>query len=159
MTVKLYRNKAPNNKVNKSSSITLVDTITEAIFKEDGALDILNPKVLIKWGTDVSDFATINYLEIPKYNRFYFINNIYTVGGLVALECKVDVLMSHKHDILNSKQYIMRSESKRSPYLVDQKIPFRSDKRVHYNPFGNDAFLNNCPHVILETAGTGGTVV
>ena len=60
---------------------------------------------------------------------------------------------------MNSTQYILRSETKRSPYLVVNQIPMRSDKQYVQDVFGIDVFNKSCPYVILETTGKGGTVV
>lgn len=164
MNVILYKNSAPPNKIDKTTKIKIVpingnDEIENVRFIEGNALDILNPSILLDIGTEISTCATFNYCKIPKFDRYYFIEKISTEGGLVRIDCKCDVLMSHKKDILNSTQYILRNENLRSPYLVDNQVPIRSDKRLHQTVFGNPVDYKACPYVILETTGKGGTPV
>lgn len=163
MDIIVYKNSAPPNKIDKSKSITTVtingsNKIEDVRFVEENSLDILNPSILVNIGTEVSNCAKFNYIKIPKFNRYYFIDKISTEGGLVRIDCRCDVLFSHMKDILNSTQYVIRSEAERSAYIVDNEVPIRSDKHFIQTVFGNPVDNKACPYVILETTGKGGVV-
>jgi len=157
MNVQFFKTSSPPNKISKN--LTHKVEITDVRFIENGSLDILNPSILINYSADIGDISVFNYLRIPKFNRYYFIESISTEGGLIRIDARCDVLMSHKTDILNSTQYILRSETLRSPYLVDNEIPIRSDKKLHQVVFGNNVDDKQCPYIILETTGKGGKPV
>lgn len=160
MTIKLYKNSAPPNKVDKSANLTKKKTIENVKFKREDYLSVLNPVILLQLTSDVGDIAQYNYVEIAKFNRFYYIDSIETEGGLIKISCRCDVLMSHKRDILNSKQYILRQETKNnSPYLDDNMLPIRSDHGYLMKPFGNYVDDRSCGRIILATTGKGGTPV
>lgn len=157
MNVILYKTSAPPNKVKKSLSSK--KELEGVIFYDSDSLNLVSPKIRLEYAEDASDLALYNYCYIPKLGRYYFITNMQAEGGLVVVTCQCDVLMSFQSDILKSTQYVLRSETLRSPYLVDNQIPIRSDKYYHQDVFGIDVFNKNCPYVILETTGKGGTVV
>lgn len=162
MDIALYKNTSAPNVVNKSIK-QIGQNITNVRFKEDGALDIKNPKLVLNYSTEVSDFAKFNYVRIFKFDRYYYIDDIYTEGGLVVIVCRCDVLMSFKEDILSgtqNPQYILRQQSKYdNPYLQDNLLPVESDHYYKAFPFGNPVGNITGGRVILETTGKGGTVV
>lgn len=103
------------NKVSKSFKVT--HTYNSAILKQDTS--IVEPTIIL--GT-VDDLADINYMYIPSFKRFYFVNNIIAMtGGRIALECKCDVLNSFKADIRKCKAIIdkQQSSSLSSKYIDD----------------------------------------
>jgi hypothetical protein len=160
MNVIFYRNTAPPNKVNKTNNLYDDLTVENVRFKENGALDVLNPTIILGTITDIGDIVKYNYVKIPKLDRYYFISKISTEGGLIRIDCKCDVLFSHKKDILSSKQYILRQETKNnSPYLVDDMLPIRSDHYYLCKPFGRDVDDRTCGRIILATTGKGGTPI
>lgn len=158
MDVFLYKTTSPPNKVKKT--LNEKTEINDVRFIEDGSLDVLNPSILISYNSDIGTITKFNYLRIPKFDRYYFIDKISTEGGLIRIDGKVDVLMSHKDDILSSKQYIIRQQSKNnSPYLEDNMLPIRSDHNYYAKPFGNYVDDRTCGRIILATTGNGGTVI
>ena len=160
MDVVLYRNTAPPNKVDKSANLSGKKTFENVHFIEKGALSILEPEVLVKIGGEVEDIAKYNYMKIGKFNRYYYIDAITTEGGLFRIKGRVDSLMSHKMDILNSKQYVLRQETKyKNPYLFDNLLPITSDHNYYGKSFGDPVFKKDCGYVLLATTGIGGRVV
>lgn len=157
ISVVLYKNTAPKNKVDKSKNLKNAHTFNNVVFTEGTALDVRRPSVLVKLTSDASDMASYNYARLAVFNRYYYIDSITAEGGLVRINLISDSLMSFKKEIYESKQYVIRNQNERSPYLVDSKIPIRSDKRYHQTIFGNPVSQRNCPYVILETTGRGGT--
>lgn len=160
MNIELYKNSAPPNKVNKSGNLSNKRVIEAVRFIEKNSLDILNPSVLIQLTDDVRDASKYNYLYIPKFSRYYFIDSISTEGGLIRIDGRCDVLMSHKKDILRSKQYILRQEkNNNSPYLDDNMLPISSKHNYKGEVFGRKVADVTCGRVILATTGNGGTVI
>ena len=160
MYVILYKNSAPPNKVDKKSSLKNRKEFTNIQFIERNAFDILNPSVLVKNTNDISDIKNYNYMEIPALNRYYFIDSISSEGGLIRINGRCDVLMSHKTDILNSTQYILRQETyNNSPYLEDGMLPISSKHNYKGKVFGRKVSDISCGRIILATTGNGGTPI
>ena len=160
MTVTLYKNSAPPNKVDKKDNLSGTSTFSNVRFTEKGALNILNPSILVEMGDEIGNVAKYNYLYIPKFKRYYFIDNISAEGGLVRIDARCDVLYSHKSDILKSTQYIIRQENKNnSPYLDDNMLPISSEHNFKGIQFGNQVADTSCGRVILATTGKGGTPI
>lgn len=166
MQVILYKNSAPPNKVNKSANLSGSTDYHNCIFTQKNALDILHPSVLLDMNIDIGDVRKYNYMYIPKFSRYYFIDSISAEGGLIRIDGRCDVLMSHKTDILKSKQYILRQEkNNNSPYLDDNMLPISSKHNykgeILKDSNGNERKVADvtCGRVILATTGNGGTVI
>ena len=160
MNIRLYNISDNPNKVKKSADKNGGTLVQDVRFLDDDTLNVLNPTLLLNINTDISECIKYNYVYIPKTTRFYYITNISTRGGLIAIETKVDVLNSFSHDILNSKQYILRQENKyKNPYLMDSLLPITSEHNYLMTPFGRNVDDRSCGRVILETAGIGGRVI
>lgn len=155
--VVLYKCTAPKNQVDKSGHLKNAHTFSEVIFTEESALDVRRPSILVKLTTDAGSMSQYNYAYLEVFNRYYYIDKISGENGLVRIDLISDSLMSFKSDIKKSKQYVIRNQKHRSPYLVDNKIPIRSNKTYIQTPFGVPVDVKNCPYVILETTGKGGT--
>ena len=160
MQVILYKNSAPPNKVNKSANLSNTTDYHNCIFTQKNALDILHPSVLLDMNIDIGDVRKYNYMYIPKFSRYYFIDSISAEGGFIRIDGRCDVLMSHRADILASKQYVIRSQTKNpSPYLEDNMLPIKSTHSYISKTFGIDVDNIENGRVILATAGNGGTPV
>lgn len=166
MNVKFYFNKQPYNKVDKGlDKDNPILTVENVRFLTDGTLNITNPVIEFAPTTNISDWSDIvesvryNYFYIPKFARFYYIENIETKGSHVIVTGKCDVLMSFKDDILASTQYITRSESRRSAYLSDSMLPIRSDHRYIMKPFGGPVDDKTCSKILMITTGKGGNTI
>jgi len=159
MQVILYKNSAPPNKVNKSANLSNSTDFHNCIFTQKNALDILHPSVLLDMNIDIGDVREYNYMYIPKFSRYYFIDSVSAEGGLIRIDGRCDVLMSHKTDILASTQYITRSETSQNKYIVDSLLPIESRHKYYGEQFGVEVSDIHCHNVILETIGKGGTPV
>lgn len=171
MNVKFYYNEYPPNRVDKGmDKNNPILTVENVRFKDENSLNISNPVIvfaptdsqensdLYGW-RDIVEGAKFNYFYIPKFERFYFIDNMQTKNGLIEIIGKCDVLMSFKVDILNSTQYVTRQQNKRSAYLSDSQLPIRSDHNYIVKPFGRNVDDKTCSQVILITTGKGGNLV
>ena len=104
-----------NRKVSKSYTLNSVNVACD-IFDN---CDLYNPKLIVKSSNVISS----NYLYIPNFNRFYFIDNKnLDKAGITVINCECDVLMSFKTDILNSTQLIIRSADTSNEKVKNSKI-------------------------------------
>lgn len=90
--------------------------------------DITAPSVTFKFAT-VSP-TTWNYMHIPSFGRYYFINDWTVSGDLWTAHCTVDVLASFKETIGASEQYVLRSSAESNPNLLDTMYPLQSSVEV-----------------------------
>lgn len=155
MNIRLYNISDNPNKVKKSASKSGGTLIEEVRFKDADSLNVLTPTLLLNINTDLSECIKFNYVYIPKTTRFYYITNISAVGGLIEIDCKVDALMSWSSDILNSTQYIIRSETVQNEYIVDNLLPIDSRHKYYGEIVGDEVYDVHCHNVILETIGRG----
>ena len=124
MSIFLYQNKSPENQVTKSliNGIELKGTLRENC-------NIINPILTIQ--NDDMSILNYNYIYIPLFKRYYYINNISTiVNKLYQIECKIDVLMSFKNDIKNLECVVVRQANKQlaiQTFTPDDKIPYTSE--------------------------------
>ena len=83
---------------------------------KDG-VSITNPVLFIRGSQfDIG----YNYCYIPKWSRYYFVNNIkINTGGIYEVSLSVDVLASFKNDILAGTAYVRRSQNKGSLLVPD----------------------------------------
>ena len=156
MDIILYNISSPPNRVNKVLGTGV--TIENVRFTEKNSLNVINPTIILNLGDELSDITKYNYVKIPKFTRYYWIENIECNGGLAYIQCKVDPLMSFKSDIIGSTQYVSRSETSKNSYMVDHLLPMTSKHHFAIHPFGDTVYDENCINVILETTGKGGNV-
>lgn len=112
VTVKLYKTSTPNNYITKtlSNEISL-----DCVYKD--TVSVIKPTLVINTSTNL---ATYNYAYISDNNRYYYITNIKHVkNNIYELDLKVDVLFSHKTEILNNNAVIERQANSYNLYLND----------------------------------------
>lgn len=115
VTIKLYKCSAERNRVDKSSYLNLVDTIT-GIFRYENSL--LHMVIEIEY-EKVPDF---NYIFIPEFSRYYFVDNVSTINNnLWGISLTVDALMSYKDSIYELEAFVDRNEFEYSPNIIDDK--------------------------------------
>ena len=68
-----------------------------------------------------------NYCRIAEFQRYYFITNWTYIGRLWVASCVVDVLATHRTEILASQQYVLRSASTFDGSLTDTTYPLKND--------------------------------
>ena len=158
MNVIFYNIGDPPEKVTKITDANEGTVIEGVNFIQDEALDIERPKIVLNRNVEIAKNVHFTYCRIPKLGRYYFITKITTVGGLMVYELEVDPLQSFRSDILNSTQYIIRSEKFHNVLITDPLLPFHSDHNILIKEFDENVFDKECVHVILETIGQGGTV-
>ena len=143
MDVKLYTYTGDRRILNKY--LTLIQTVNIIAITDD--TNILNPTIII----DTRAF-NFNYVYIPDFNRYYYVDDITLMGGeRIALKLSCDVLMSHKAAILSSQVLADRSASNYDVYLEDNTIPTKKEGTIYVRNNGTTPF--NTTSYVLQVAG------
>lgn len=154
MNITLYNCKDDKRTLNKNlgatlGSCTIIPTET---------ISMLNPTFLVL----KSDFNfNANYLYCDTFQRYYFIDNVRVISAQrVIIECSVDVLYSHKDEILQCSTVATRNENTPINNIVDNNLPIISAKNTRLVKFSKNPFnVNNIdsfsPNFFLITAGGG----
>ena len=82
-----------------------------------------------------------------------------TSGSHIIISGVSDPLTSFKNDVKRSTQFVIRQQNKLTKFLPDTQLPVRNDHKYIVQTFGANVYDPDCTHVILITAGKGGTVV
>lgn len=157
MTLNLYVNNSPKNKIGKS--LTATGTITGTLRHTKATVEspnkyyntsVVDPEFEIN---DVSTAINSNYAYIPEFKRYYFIEDVRSSKNglwIVVLHC--DVLETFKPNILNNTGIIARQEKAFNLYLDDKEILTSSDTFVTYRDFPNKGVFDN-DDILLITSG------
>lgn len=120
MTIQIYQNYSSDDKINKN--LVLLNSYNNCTLKEETS--IINPNILVSY----EGVITGNYLYIPDFNRYYFIDNIISVrNNLWRLECKIDPLYTYRSELNNIECILARSENNYNLYLHDNELPIYED--------------------------------
>ena len=151
MEIKLYKNLSENNVIGKT--LTQIKSV-EANLKND--VSVINPTLVLSYTENILES---NYCFIPKFNRYYFIDEIVPItGDRCIVKCRVDVLESFKEDIKSLTVILDKSQSiyKSNKYLDDGSFVVENkDFNTIYN-FTNG--FNEEGTFILICAGGGGSL-
>ncbi len=164
MDILFYRYDGIQNKVNKrlGESVTLQGNF-------DITSEVMNPIIRISRADDAEfSFVKYNYLCINSGSsatdfgnrpRYYFITDIKSIAkGVFLVYTKLDVLMTYKIEILNSKADIERSSSNYNLYLNDDFYQAYSYPRIGCMEFPNGfsdsySYILNVCNTIGENIG------
>lgn len=153
MKVILYNNHSENNKLNKTiiKIVELEGYLREVCslinpqimiefhpeqfngyVKDNNQVYVVHNNVKITWDSFINNYVlSANYVYIPDFNRYYFINDITSVRqNLWRLSLHVDVLTSYKKEISNTKAFVMRNEFEYDPLVKDDEVSYYYDKDV-----------------------------
>lgn len=116
----LYQNKAEENRVNKTDYLTMVATLNGAL---RDACSIITPSIVI----EMSSFPSFNYVAIPTFNRYYFVQNITSITkNLWRIDLRADVLMTYKTGINLLHAITARQEFDFNNLLTDNEMPIEN---------------------------------
>lgn len=121
--IDLLKTKDENSKLNKT---------TQEIARVSGTIidgcSILTPSVRVR---NVSSIKECNYVYIPSLKRYYFVDDLFFDSNTsTVLKLKVDVLMSHRAEILNTEQIVTRQENNYNLYLNDTMYKVYNKDRI-----------------------------
>lgn len=109
--VKFYRfNKRRNSTAIPSNSDL---AITKSCLLRDYT-SVINPVIVVEAKLSLQvpeNFDSYNYVEIPEFNRFYFVDNIGYNNNTWIFSLTVDVLGSFRDDIRASSQFVTRTST------------------------------------------------
>ena len=160
MDIILYNTTDDSRKLNKA--LTAINTISVRL-KDD--TDIMHPVIEL----DAANLPpTANYCYIAAFNRYYYINQQgIKIGRDLTLTLAVDVLMSFKTTILNSRVIAAKSTNRCNKNLPDN-IPLLAKRNVIYKrlsggvsdvgAFGSDQVSKSTPCVLLSVINTSGGI-
>lgn len=141
-SVGLYSTNSSNYRIDKKC--TYIGSY-QCHVKED--CSIQDPVIVL----DCNDSRAIksNYIYIPAFQRYYYVQNIRALtGNLWEFTLHVDVLMSFKNQIIDHTAVFSRSTSAWNLYLNDGSIQIDSRVRVKQKKFPN-SLTNNGTYVLL----------
>lgn len=153
MIITLYLNSAEDNRVDKSSYLTEVvslsgtlregtsivtPTILVELVAEAGGLIQANGEDVLGNGEEITDgniggdlVPRFNYAFIPQFHRYYFLADMVAVNkSLYYLSLTCDPLMSFKEEFLDLEGMIARQEFDYNPLLKDERRVFLPTKQV-----------------------------
>ena len=173
MDIHMYKNSAEKIVLNKDSY--LLSEIHLSGYLRDEC-DIINPVIEISkaayskiwYGTETVDVQSAgqdvisnnpykvpehNYIYIPQFKRYYFIDNITSVRkGLWRISMSVDVLMSFRDDINNLTGIVKRSTISTRTNLKDDAAIIPAKYNIEKI---NSIFQSPIMDTNIDLAGTG----
>lgn len=121
-SIQLMRNNSQVNKIGKD--LTSLLTVTGNLKSETSIID---PTIIIE--CNLANMTKCNYMYIPQFNRYYFVNNIRSItDDLVEFSCHVDVLETYKNEIRQNSAIVKRQQNNWNLYLNDGAF------KVYQNP-------------------------
>ena len=104
-------------------------TYTNVRLKEDTS--VFSPVIRIAVSSipvpSVAPVNTFTYCHIPKFNRYYFVEDWIYTPGIWEGHLSIDVLASHKSEIGASSEYVVRSASAKDGSIIDTLYPATSN--------------------------------
>lgn len=120
MDIELYRCKSPKNKLNKTLEKTL--TISANIYEYEQNRNRLSFRFT------VSDVGEFNYIYIPDYRRYYFVESVsLSENGMNVYECECDYLMTYK-ELINNLSVKCKGSTKK--FITNNVIIDRTESNV-----------------------------
>lgn len=156
--IALYQTTSSNMRIDKSC--THLHTYSNITMKE--GTSITSP-VITLCASD-QNVCIANYAYIPKFHRYYYIEDVVNIGGhrfdtanqrdlyLWEIHLKCDVLMSHKSDIIDQVAIFKRSQKGFNLYLNDDRIQIDNRPHIYTRVFPN-SLTNNGTYVLLVAGG------
>lgn len=80
---------------------------------------VITPVIEIADTKGTNRIPLYNYAYIPDFQRYYFVEDVRYDIGVWTISMRCDVLATYRTDILNSRQYVLRSSSDYNDDLVD----------------------------------------
>ena len=104
-------------------------TYSNVQLKDDTS--IFSPVILVAVSSmpvaTVAPVNTFTYCHIPKFNRYYFVEDWIYTHGIWEGHLSIDVLASHKTEIGASSAYVVRSASTKDGSIIDTLYPATSN--------------------------------
>lgn len=145
MTITLYTNNSPKNKVGKS--LTEINTLTGSL---KSVVDVINPVFRIEDENISSLITSANYLYAEEFGRYYFITDFSIINEkIVDVICAVDILETAKNFIKEQTAVIERQENTFNTYLADPIFRTNQNPYTVLKEFPQG--FSNVPSIVLST--------
>lgn len=121
-SISLMITTSPKEKLDKDMST--IQTVSGTLKEETSIID-----PVIKIQGDISSFTRCNYMYIPEFNRYYFVNDLRSIANnMFEVSGHVDVLSTYKEQIRTNRAIVRRQENNWNLYLNDGSF------KVYQNP-------------------------
>lgn len=148
LSIDLYYNSSPPNKVDKD--IELVISGTGSL---RGETSILDPIILFESDASANMLTKCNYAVVNEFGRNYYITNIIAVTDkLWELHMHVDVLMSYRDQLRQQSGIVSRQENAYNMYFDDNWFMAYQNPHVYTRPFSVAAPFDH-QEFVLAVAG------
>lgn len=135
-------NTDPKNKIGKS-----LQTGESYEFVLKDRTSILKPILLIGGSADILGY---NYLHIPQFSRYYFIDDISsTANNIWEVSAHVDVLQTYAAKILANQAVIKRQQGVFNLYLDDPDFHVYNYERIQTLKFPDNDFNKDLQYVLV----------
>lgn len=126
------------NTLNDSNNLVKhFTTIKEVNVNLKKDTSIINPVFEISY-TELPNLKNVNYCYVFDFGRYYYVDNIEMgVGGIMNVNCSVDVLMSFSDSIKNIEGTVKRSENLINGYIIDDNYKSLSYSNIVTKKFPN----------------------
>lgn len=152
--INLYNNTSAKNRIDKSlTGIRSGNNALEGELRDECSIE--NPIVRVRIN-DVSDLEHCNYMYIPTFGRYYYVNDIVSMRNhIVEIHGHVDVLVTYKSAIGENTAILARSSQVPeygNTYLDDNELATYSDTYNVSYPWGY-SFSHDNDSLLLAVAG------
>ena len=145
-TLNLYKNSAEKIRVDKTN---FLETVGSANGTLRNSTQITTPVIQMEY----SGYPNFNYVFIPQFNRYYFVDEIVSVvNNLWQLSLSVDVLMSNKDEIRSQYGLVERNQNLFDRDIADNLRTYKSEPDYEYVELENTIF--NVDNGGLTVGGT-----
>lgn len=132
--INLYKNRAEANRVDKTDYLTGVGTINGALREESS---ITKPVITF----ESLDIPVFNYVFIPTFNRYYFVNDITSIRyKLWQISLSIDPLMTYRNAIMSCVGFIDRNEHEFNAGIIDKKRAIEQGRTMEVDSVTNELF-------------------
>lgn len=177
MKITLYNNYSENNKLDKTivkivelqgylreqTSLINPQILIEfhpeqfdGYVKEDNQAYVMYNGIKITWDSFINKYVlSANYVYIPEFNRYYFINDIVSLRqNLWQITLSVDVLMSYKNQILETKAFVARNQNEFNKDVIDNECVLTDKEEVEFTEVQVELFNDEpqSPYVLTMIA-------
>lgn len=145
ISVTFYQNNSEPYRIGKN----LTTKHSESCILKDGA-SVENPVILIS----NSNMTDCNYMYIPDFGRYYFINDIVSVRqGLWEIHAHVDVLETYKTQIKACSATFKRQENLFNMDLDDPEFKVYNNLDCVTKVFSGGSLNKNMSYVLVTAGG------
>lgn len=145
MIIKLLKCNDDKRKLSK----TFIDrkVYDNATLKENTS--VFEPLFIIR--TTILNF---NYVYCEDWGKYYFVTNITkTMGGLIEISCREDVLATYSNELKKRSGYVVRQEFQNSKYIIDNKKVTTTQRKTTHQTVGS---LGNASGAYISLTVSGG---